>query len=244
MRSSCEPDTDRGALLVLLSVPFMSQSLTQLQSAFREDVRCGAFLPSNLKYLTCHTPAGARPNLAVLSRLTQLVVLNLEYSAELTQPLPQLPALLLLHLWTQDLQLVSSVATTLQELSLYAPHIDFRPPNSLTRFTRLHTLSLVAQTICGFTPEVLPPSLGFITIRYEGHHGQSADQLAFPAVGDIVKTGEHVVSWTRHSPDFLARHCRMSRHNLTVMLRTWLSNHFNHTSCCLMCTCKLSKSHS
>ena len=163
-----------------------------------------SLLPVNLKHLSCDTPEKACPDLAQLSRLTQLKQLKLQESLRpLTQPLPQLPALQYLQVWT-DLQTVSSVASTLQELNLYARDINFRQPVTLALFTRLHTLSLAARTIRNFTPEVLPPNLCCVTIIYKDHEPfLDADQvLTFPAGGHTVKSmdyGQHVVTWTHQS---------------------------------------------
>ena len=130
----------------------------------REDVRFTIFVPSNLKYLSCPTPLGARPDIAAQSRLTQLVVLDLDFSGELTQPLPPLPALLFLHVWTEDLQTVSSLAPTLQELSLYALHIDFRPPNTLAQFTCLVSFSCKQRCVVAWHSMTLGIPLGSFSL--------------------------------------------------------------------------------
>ena len=189
-------------------------------------MRFTIILPVNIRYLSCYTPRGACPDLAPLTRLTQLVALHLAYTFELTQPLPQLPALLSLHVMTEDLQTVSSVAATLQELELYAADTDLRPPNTLAHFSRLHTLSLVPYEISNFSPKMLPPSLDSITVSSDLCGPMlDADDLVFPAGGHVVKTdlgdGEYVISWTRHSQSRLAM---QSRRKLNGMLATWTSD--------------------
>ena len=107
------------------------------------------------------------PSLALLARLMQLVQLELEVTQELTQPLPQLPSLLVLRVWTQDLQIVSSVALTLQELYLHAPSIDFRLPYTLARFTRLHTLFVTAPYLQVQPQGAAPLSGLYLHITYK-----------------------------------------------------------------------------
>ena len=165
------------------------------------------------------------PRPSAADKLTQLKALHLDYHHHLTQP--QLPSLLSLHVRTDDLQTVSPVAATLQKLELYAPHIDFALPNTLAHFTRLHTLSLVPATIRNFSPEVLPPSLGSITINGDVRGPPTeADKLAIPAGGHIVETflgpSEYAISWTRHSEDGLAIE---SRRKLNGMLAPWTFDH-------------------
>ena len=202
----------------------MWQSLTQLHIPLcRDAIRLAIILPVNLARLNFVLPELSEdpgPDLAPLTRLTQLVELDLGGildSEELPQPLPRLPALLYLRVWTESLQMVSSVAMTLQELDLYADNMDFRPLNTLACFTRLQTLSLVAETIRNFNPEELPPSLGSMTITCEGrNHSVVADQLTLPAGGHTVKSKKLAIQecsqdntrhqiaitrWTRHSPD-------------------------------------------
>ena len=170
-------------------------------------MRFAIMLPVNVKYLGYDKPWGPCPDLAQLTRLTQLKALHLQNWNPLTQPLPHLPSLLSLQGRTEDLQPLSPVALTLQELRVEAPHFDFRPPNTLAHFTRLHTLSVTADTIRNFNPKVLPLSVGSITVTCcVPGHSDDADQLAFPAGGHTVTEelediGEFVISWTRHSPD-------------------------------------------
>ena len=109
-----------GAACFVLSA-FMWQSLTQSHVPLcRDDIRFAIILPVNLEHLNYLLPelcAGPCPDLAPLARLTQLVELDLggiSDSEELPRPLPRLPALWYLRLWTETLQTVSSVAMTLQ----------------------------------------------------------------------------------------------------------------------------------
>ena len=81
-------------------------------------------VPVNLRILAC----GIRGrDLAPLSRLTQLEELTCgpPYD-QLTQPLPQLPALRKFHSNISDLQLLSSVMATLKELTLEGDSCDFQ----------------------------------------------------------------------------------------------------------------------
>ena len=169
----------------------------------RDDMRFAIMLPVNLKYLdlSCDTTERACPDLAPLTRLTQLAALNLSNFQQLTQPLPQLPSLSSLLVKTDYLPDVSSVAMTLQELGLYAPRIDFSPPNTLAHFTRLDALSVTAFTIHNFNPGVLPPSLGYINLACDAQSRINADQLTFPAGGHIIKNcvegRRYLVIWAR-----------------------------------------------
>ena len=207
----------------LFSVQLALQSLTQPLTPLCRKDGCFSIMPSlvpvNLKHLTCGSSGNERPDVALLSRLTQLESLSLgwgyHWGFELTQPLPQLPALLSLHVWTRDFQTMLPVAATLQELHLFAVDIDFRPPNSLTRFTRLHALTVETKETCdrirNFSRTVLPPTLCSITMlyarRFQRRGSRGPDQVHqrfdFPAGGHVVKSWfcmQHTVRWTRHAP--------------------------------------------
>lgn len=194
----------------------MLQSLTQVYILCRWGTHyymVVPLLPVNLKCLACDIPDRTSWDLALLTRLTQLKQLKLR--CELTQPLPKLPALSSLRVCTSDLQNLSSVTATVQELDLTASHsIDFKQPTTLAHFTCMHTLSITATMIRNFIPKVLPPTLGSIKIRFRATPparsrfeplphlaAQSADhqKICFPAGGHLVKDGRPGrYEWTRH----------------------------------------------
>ena len=169
----------------------------------RDDMRFAILLPVSVKCLSCDRIEGTCPDLALapLTRLTQLEALDLTHFPQLTQPLPQLPSLLSLHMKTDYLPDVASVAMTLQELHWSAPRIDFSPPNTLAHFTRLHILVATGFTIHSLSPEVLPLSLGYISLCCEAANAIDADHLELPAGGHIVKScidgRRQMVVWAR-----------------------------------------------
>ena len=147
------------------------------------------------------------PDLAPLTGLAQLKDLRL--AAPLDQPMPQLPALQSKWVVASDLQALSSVTVTLERLILVAPHIDFGQPYNLAHFTRLKTLSVDAQTIRNFKPEVLPPTLHSIVLGYNERQNTLDKSLALvlPVGGTMHRevAEEHLqhprykLRWTRTS---------------------------------------------
>ena len=164
-------------------------------------------------------PGRQCPDLAPLSRLTQLEELHLATQLEelylafpTDQPLPQLPALHILRVQTADPQALFSVTATLEWLMLVAPDIDFEQPYTLAYFACFKGLDVDAQTIRNLKPEVLPPSLHDITLAYTEWHAMPDENLApvFPVVGTVdrdVGDGDHlhqyagsIIRWTHNSP--------------------------------------------
>ena len=160
-------------------------------------------LTGNITCLTvCSEPQGLQyPDLAPLSRLTRLEQFSI-FDVELNQPLPHLPALKSLWAFTSDLQLLTSVTATLENLDLYGETYDFRQRTTLSHFTRLCSFTYdFVKGVENLHPDVFPPTLRKITAAL--HDSQP---LAFPAGGQLRyhnithwKTAENV-TWTRHAP--------------------------------------------
>ena len=141
-------------------------------------------VPLNLRSLTCSTEGR---DLAPLSRLTQLEEFSCGAPFEpLTQPLPQLPALRKFCGNTADLQLLSSVSATLQELELVETDCDFRQPTTLAHFTRLHTLSIVHGVVRNFHPDMLPSTLRSITLMLDPPEPPPDDEV-FPGLRAVAR---------------------------------------------------------
>ena len=112
-------------------------------------------------------PVEEYPDLAQLTSLTRLERLWLMSPVAL--PLPQLPALTELVVYTSDLQALSSVTGTLQHLDLVTADINFDQAYTLAHFTCLCSLIVDARIISNIKPEVLPPTLREITLSYIPH---------------------------------------------------------------------------
>ena len=88
-QSLCEPRLRFACCVLCFQCVHVAEPCTTAHPLCRDDVRLATMVPVSVKYLSCHTPEGAYPDLAPLTRLTQLVALHLSYySHELTQPLP------------------------------------------------------------------------------------------------------------------------------------------------------------
>ena len=161
------------------------------------------------------------PRSSPADKTDKLVALDLSYPHELTQPLPQLPALLSLHVRTEDLQTVSSVAA-LQELEVSGGIASGRPTPWLTSHACTPCLWYYLAQSSTSTLNCCPPSLGSINIMGDVLCPPIADQLASPAGGNIdniyLGHGEYVISWTRQSENGLAI---QSRRELKGMLAIW-----------------------
>ena len=152
-------------------------------------------------------PGRKCPDLASLSRLTQLEALHL--ASPIDQPIPQLPALCFLWVQTADLQALSYVTATLKRLVLVAPDIDCGQPYNLAHFKRLKTLYVNAQTICNFKPEVLPPTLRAIGLGYNEKRSTLDEKLApaFTVGGtihrkvadELLQYARYTIRWTHNS---------------------------------------------
>lgn len=168
-------------------------------------------VPVNLRILAC----GIRGrDLAPLSRLTQLEELTCgpPYD-QLTQPLPQLPALRRFCGNTADLQLLSSVSAGLEKLELvgFGENFDFRQPTTLSHFTRLHTLCAQFAVIRNFHPDMSPSTLRSINFVLDPPEQPQDDEdppgpdqsLVLPAGGQVamrISFTEIDITWHRTPP--------------------------------------------
>ena len=146
-------------------------------------------------------------DLAPLSRLTRLEVLRLPWEISLPEPLPQLPALTTFRGNTSNLQLLSPVVATLENLELSGNRLDFKQPTRLADFTRLRKLHCCFESYTFLDPDeprMLPPTLLSISMAWTDDDYLDLDQVDcfFQVGGQMVidQTDKlRCITWNRHA---------------------------------------------
>ena len=139
----------------------------------------GIILPASLRVLEILPDGDYTPDVAVLSRLTRLETLEMSCWNPIPQQLPQLPVLRTFIGVLSDLQLLTPVASTLENLELSGGDLDFEQPMRFTNFTCLRKLHL---SFFNYTPLVptsalLPPNLPSMTMAWPHDLAPSMDSL-------------------------------------------------------------------